>query len=99
MDDADKKGCLLANTAIEFPNHDEDVREVVSEALGCFSDFLTRMIKAGQERGDIPPQIRPADTARALVSLYVGMRTLSRGVCDAGDLLAIKSAGLRLISA
>lgn len=96
--DTEKKGCLLVNTALELPNHAEDVREMVRSALGDFEKFFERLITAGQKRGSIPTNIKADETAKSLLTLVIGLRVLARGIFDAAGLRAIKNDALRLIT-
>ena len=98
IEDTQRKGCLLVNTALELPNHTDDVREMVIAALGDFEAFFKRLIADGQKRGSIPRSINADDTAKSLLSLVVALRVLARGVFDAAGLKAIKNDAMRLIS-
>lgn len=95
--DAEKKGNLIVNTALELPNHDEDVGEIVRSATGRLEAFFKQMIDLGQQRGEIAEGINASTTAKSLLTLTVGLRVLARGAFDAKGLLAIKSSALTLI--
>ncbi len=95
---ADYRGCLLVNTALELPHQPDSIKEIVRESLGAVEAFFGDMIRKGQTRGSIPENIDPEETATSLMSLVVGLRVLSRGTSAPGDLAAIRSAALRLIS-
>lgn len=97
--DTERKGCLLVNTALELPNHTDDVRDMVNSALGDFEKFFKRLITKGQKGGSIPKAVKPAETAKSLLTLVVGLRVLARGVYDARSLRALRNDALRLISA
>lgn len=97
--DTERKGCILVNTALELPSHDEDVRDMIGSAFGDMETFLERQIILGQERGSIPKDVNARETAKALLSLVVGLRVLARGVFDEAGLHAIRNNALRLISA
>ncbi len=99
VSDTDKKGCLLINTALDLPNHEDDIREMVSSALGDFELFFERLITNGQEHGTVSETINAAETAKSLLALVVGLRVLARGVFDSDGLQAIKNDALRLITA
>ncbi len=96
--DSECKGCLLVNTALELPNHDEDVRELVAAALKDFEAFFKKMIIKGQKQGTIPLSVAPAPTAQSLLALVIGLRVMARTAADAKHLRATKSAAMRLIS-
>ena len=96
--DKERKGCLLANTALELPNHSDDVKELVNNAFGEIESFFKRAITKGHKRGTIPQTVKAKDTAKALLSMVVGLRVLSRGVFDAASVKAVKKSALRLVS-
>lgn len=96
--DSERKGCLLVNTALELPNHDEDIREMVGGALSDFEAFFKRLIVLGQKRGSIPKSVKAGETAKSLLALVVGLRVLARGHYDARAMQAIKKDALRLIA-
>lgn len=96
--DDQHKGCLLVNTAQELPNHPDDVKAMVTRALGELEDFFRQMITQGKEAGQIPDGVDADETAKALLSLVVALRVLARGAYKADDLKALKSSAMRLIS-
>ena len=98
MSDTERKGCFLVNTALELPNHDDGIHEMVRAALGDFEAFFKRLIVRGHKLGTIPKHAKAGDTSKSLLSMVVGLRVLARGVFDAADLRAIKRDALRLIS-
>lgn len=96
--DPENKGCLLINTALELPNHNADVQEMVSAALGEFEAFFARTVRRGQQSGSIPKSINPNEAAKSLLALVVGLRVLARGAFDASGLEALKAEAIRLIT-
>ncbi len=73
------KGCFLINTALELSPHDPEVAEIVGSAFTYMEkQFFRRLIEKGRAIGEIPKSVRPAPTARALLSLFIGLRVLSR---------------------
>ena len=96
--DTEKKGCLLVNTALELPNHTDDVQEIIGAVIDDFEAFFKRQIKLGQKRGVIPKNVKANDTPKSLLSLLFGLRVLARGDFGAAGLRAIRRDALRLIS-
>lgn len=95
--DKDRKGCLLVNTALELPNHTDDVKEMVKKAFGEIESFFKRAITKGQKRGSIPKSVKAKETAKTLLSLVVGLRVLARGAFDPASLKVVKKDALRLL--
>ena len=74
-----RNGCFLINTALELSPHDEEVAEIVCTAFTHMEHkFFRKMIEKGRASGEIAPSVVPATTARALLSLLIGLVVLSR---------------------
>ncbi len=97
LNDKDKKGCFLINTAVEFPIHDTEVQEIVKNGLDEVSNFFQRMIERGQARSEIREDLNAEETAKALLGLLVGIRVLARGALDASSLKAIAKSAEQLL--
>ena len=97
--DTEKKGCLLVNTALELPHHDDDIKIIVTAGLGDLQAFFQRIIVSGHNKGEIPASVDPGETAEALLSLVIGLRVLARGVFDADQLTGIRNQALKLLGA
>ena len=78
LESGSSDGCLLVNTALELSPHDAEISAIVSHGLSEMEGFFQHMIEQGQEVGDIPAHVQPVDTARGLLSLFIGLRVLSR---------------------
>ena len=96
--DTESKGCFLVNTALELPNHDDDIREMVSDALGDMEKFFKKLILDGHKSGKISKNVKAGETAKTLLSLVVGLRVLARGIFDVKSLRAIRNDALRLVT-
>ena len=90
-------GCFVINTAQDLPNQPPEVAEVVKSSLADIKEFFQDQIIKGQTDGQIASDADPAETAQGLLSLFIGMRVLSRGAGTIETLEAIKSSALRLI--
>lgn len=76
---ADRRGCMLVNTALEVAPHDPVVGAVVAARLAELEGFFHGRILAGRRDGSIT-RARPArDLARLLVTTVMGLRVLARG--------------------
>jgi len=76
--DGDRRGCLLVNTALEVAPHDPELGAAVAARLGEIEAFFRRAISAGQADGSVPPGRDPADLARLLLGVTLGLRVLAR---------------------
>lgn len=97
VEDDERKGCLLINTALDLPNHDEDIEKTVKNGLQDFQQFFEQQIALGKEQGSIDKQLDLETTAAGLLTLVVGLRVLARGVFDETGLAAIKSQAIDLL--
>ena len=98
IDDTDKKGCFLINTASEFAVHESEVIEIVTRGLREMEAFLRRCIEVGQARDDFSSDLDPKATATALLGAIVAIRVLGRGVFDRPALETIADQGKRLVA-
>ena len=78
IDAGSSDGCLLVNTALELSPHDDEISTIVGHGLAEMESFFRDMIEQGQAAVEIPPHVDTVDTARGLLSLFIGLRVLSR---------------------
>jgi len=74
----DRRGCLLVNTALEVAPHDPELGAEVAARLGEIEAFFYRAIAAAQADGSVPPDRDPAELARLLLGVTLGVRVLAR---------------------
>lgn len=98
LEDTEKKGCFLINTASEIATHDDEVVGIVTGGLQEMEAFLRRSIEVGQARGDLPERLTPRTTAKALLGVIVAIRVLGRGVYSEECLKALAEEGKQLIA-
>ncbi|CAH0140320.1 TetR/AcrR family transcriptional regulator [Roseomonas sp. CECT 9278] len=75
---ADRRGCLLVNTALEVAPHDPAIGAIVAERLAELEGFLRRCVVAGQRAGSIARGRAARDLARLLLTTVMGLRVLAR---------------------
>jgi len=73
------RGCLLVNTAVELGPHDEGVQKLVKAGFESMQHSFEEVIRAGQESGNIDPQVDPREKALVLVAGIAGLRVLAKG--------------------
>lgn len=74
-----RNGCFLINTALEMSPHDEEVAEFIRKALThTEQQFFRKLIEKGRANGEIDKSVVPSQTARALLSLFIGLTVFSR---------------------
>lgn len=78
LDDRDRRGCLLVNTALEIAPHDPEIGAEIVGRLGEVEAFFRRAITAAQADKTVPPDRDPKDLARLLLGVTLGIRVLAR---------------------
>jgi TetR/AcrR family transcriptional repressor of nem operon len=78
LNDPQRKGCMLVNSALELAPHDPEFRQEVTEVTGRIEAFFRRCVDAGQQDGTITRSQPAEDLARHLLGLLFGLRGLSR---------------------
>ena len=78
LDSETRMGCLLVNTALELSPHDAEISEIVENSFAEMEAFFCRKLAEGVKSGEIAETVEPIDTARALLSLFIGLRVLAR---------------------
>ena len=64
---------------MEVAPHDDEVAAVVQEAFARLEHaFFRTLIEKGRASGEIAQSVKPAETARALLSLFIGLEVLAR---------------------
>ncbi len=97
IEDKERKGCFLINTASELGTHEDEVKSIVIKGLGRVEAFLRRSIEVAQARGEVAASIDAPATAKALFALIVGIRVLGRGAFDREALDLIADQAKRLL--
>jgi TetR/AcrR family transcriptional regulator, transcriptional repressor for nem operon len=82
LDDGDRRGCLLVNSALEIAPHDPELGAEVAARLGEIEAFFRRTLTAAQADRSVPPDRDPADLARLLLGVTLGVRVLARSNPD-----------------
>jgi TetR/AcrR family transcriptional repressor of nem operon len=76
------RGCFLTNTALELAAHDPEVGRLVATSQQEIEAFFARMIKQGKAQGQIPANVKSAETARGLLASLIGLIVLTRSRPD-----------------
>ena len=73
-----RRGCLLANTAVELGPHDAEVAAKISRYVRHTEAVFERAVIRAQEAGEIPADRHPRAMACFLVNTLHGLRVLAR---------------------
>ena len=77
-----RRGCLLANSAVELAPHDPEVAGRISRYVRRTEEAFTGALARARESGEIPAEGDPKALARFLVSNLHGLRVLARAGSD-----------------
>jgi TetR/AcrR family transcriptional repressor of nem operon len=97
VDDPDRRGCFLINSALEVAPHDPKLGAEIAARLGEIEQFFHRMIVAGQADGTIARARDPSDMARLLLGILLGIRVLARTNPDRALLEGMARPALALL--
>jgi len=78
LDDTDRRGCLLVNSALEIAPQDRELGAEVAAHLGEIDAFFRRTIAGAQADGSAPPRPSADDLAHMLLGITLGVRVLAR---------------------
>jgi TetR/AcrR family transcriptional repressor of nem operon len=99
LDDGDRRGCLLVNSALEVAPHDRTIGAEIAERLREIEAFFARAIARAQSQGTVPPGRSAADLARLLLGVVLGIRVLARSAPDRKLLEGVARPALALLDA
>ena len=72
------RGCMMINCGLELAHEDEEVRDVVQSSLSLHERLLERVIKDGQDQGEIAEHLDARRTAKTMLAIVIGMRVYAR---------------------
>jgi len=82
LDDKQRKGCLLVNTALEMSPHDREFRRAVRDVMVQVEAFFRRSVEAGQAAGTISAAHSAESLGQMLLGVLLGVRVLARSRCE-----------------
>lgn len=97
LDDRDRRGCLLVNSALEVAPHDPELGAEIARRLGEIEAFFRRSIAAAQAEGSVPLDRDPRDVARLLLGVILGIRVLARSQPNRALLEGVARPALALL--
>lgn len=91
-------GCFVINTAQDLPNQSPEIAEIVRASLADIEAFFEKLLIRGKSTGQIAADLDEKKVAQSLLSMFVGLRLLSRGGTDISVLEGIRE-GVRTLLA
>lgn len=90
-------GCFMVNSGVELGALDPEVSSLVNESYNRTEEFLTTLIKTGQQTGEIKRDLNPVATAHFLMNTWLGLRTLVKTTSDQRKLTSIIDMSLSIL--
>lgn len=78
INDRQRKGCFLVNSALEIAPHDAACRAVIAGQFAEIEAFFRRCILKAQGDETVSPDVNAGDAARLLLGILLGVRVLAR---------------------
>ena len=97
INDRERKGCFLVNSALEVAPHQSKLRAVIAEQFSEIEAFFKRCIRAAQADGSAPSGVDANDTARLLLGVLLGIRVLARSTPNRSLLEGVLRPALALL--
>lgn len=79
-----RTGCLVVGSAVELQVLDDDLSQLVSEAVIRNKNFLASLLKQGQEDGSVTPYLDVDTAAGLILCIAFGMRVVGK-ITDVKD--------------
>ncbi|SHF09215.1 TetR/AcrR family transcriptional regulator [Streptoalloteichus hindustanus] len=77
LSDAERRGCLLTNTAVELPA-DEGAGRHVESGMEAMEVLIAATLTRARAAGELPADRDPVALARFLVTLFQGIRVMAK---------------------
>ena len=97
VNDRERRGCFLINSALEVAPHDRQLGALVADRLTEIEAFFYRSIKAAQAKGAVPRNRVARDLARLLLGVLLGIRVLARSKPERALLQGVARPALALL--
>jgi TetR/AcrR family transcriptional regulator, transcriptional repressor for nem operon len=97
VNDRERRGCFLINSALEVAPHDRQLGALVADRLAEIEAFFYRSIKAAQGKGAVPQNRVARDLARLLLGVLLGIRVLARSKPERALLQGVARPALALL--
>ena len=97
VNDRERRGCFLINSALEVAPHDRQLGALIADRLAEIEAFFYRSIKAAQAKGAVPRNRVARDLARLLLGVLLGIRVLARSKPERALLEGVARPALALL--
>ncbi|MEV5711169.1 TetR/AcrR family transcriptional regulator [Actinoallomurus sp. NPDC052274] len=95
--DADRRGCLVTNTAVERLPHDAVSGRIVADALGGVRESIAAALTRARERGELPPDADVPGLADFFITAIQGLRVMAKAGPDRRRLAGVVETALGVL--
>lgn len=98
--DAERRGCMLVNSALEVTSDDAKLRDAIASEVAAIASFFERQLAKARRAEEIDADISPKRSSRHLLATLLGLRVLARIHADRAVMTdavrqALASVGIR----
>jgi TetR/AcrR family transcriptional regulator, transcriptional repressor for nem operon len=97
INDRQRKGCFLVNSALEIAPHDAECRAVIAGQFAEIEAFFRRCILKAQADETVSSVVDAGDMARLLLGMLLGLRVLARTKPERAVLVGVVRPALALL--
>lgn len=97
LNDPERKGCFIVNTAMELVNQDAEISRIAADYQRETEGFLEQLIRQGQRTGEITTTREAAMLARFVFSSISGLRVVGKMNPDSQALEHIAGVTLKAL--
>ena len=84
LNDEQRKGCFMVNAGIELGSHDEEVNQLICDTEKQLEQAFLKVIRQGQEKGEIDKDRDAQALARFLNNTVKGMQVSVKSTTERG---------------
>ncbi|MEV5573370.1 TetR/AcrR family transcriptional regulator [Spirillospora sp. NPDC052269] len=97
VDDPERRGCLITNSAVERLPRDRTAARVVGTSLDRTAEAITLVLRRARERGDLRPDADVTAIADFFVTTIQGLRVQGKAGADRRRLTAVVDTALAVL--
>ncbi|MFC5180448.1 TetR/AcrR family transcriptional regulator [Actinomadura harenae] len=97
VDDPERRGCMITNSAVERLPRDRPASRVVGSSLDGTAEAVTVVLRRARDRGDLRPDADVAAIADFFVTAIQGLRVQGKAGADRRRLTAVVDTALTVL--
>lgn len=92
-----RRGCLVVGSAVELVTFDQELADLVAQALRGNEALLIELVRQGQADGSVHPHLGAPQAARTILCVLLGMRVVGKTGRRHGDMADIVDLALKIL--